>query len=219
MKKMILGLAALVMVTCTFAQPSTNHRKGKHPGMEQRGALGFKDLDLTETQKQQVKAINENFHQQMQTLNSKENITVKEQRTQKANLLKAHKEQLQAVLTPDQKQKMVEKKAEMQKNRLAMQDKRLETLKSKLALSDAQVATIKSKQQSNQAKMEAIMKDEKMDQAQKKQQIVSLRKEMKNELYEVLTPEQKAKLEALKTERRDKTKSFKGHRMHNDAVK
>jgi Spy/CpxP family protein refolding chaperone len=219
MKKMIFGLAALLMVTCTFAQPSANHHKGQHPGMERKSGMSYRNLNLTDAQKQQVKTINENFHQQMQTLNSKENITVKEQRIQKANLAKSHKEQLQAVLTPDQKQQLADQKAEMQKNRLAMEEKRLETLKSNLALTDAQVATIKSKQQSKHAKIEAIMKDDKIDQAEKKQQLITLRKEMKTELDKVLTPEQKTKLDTIRMEKREKMKSFRGHRMQHDAVK
>ena len=217
MKKMILGLAALAMVTFAFAQPNGQHQKGQRPGMEQgQHRMDYKKLNLSDAQQQQMKTINEDFRKQMQALNSKENITVKDQR---AALAKAHKAKVDGVFTPEQKQQLAQMKADNAKKREAISEQRLATMKEKLALTDAQVATIKSHQQQTHSKMEAIMKDDNIDREAKKQQLMAVRQEMKTNIDKVLTPDQKVKMEAERKDHQEKMKSTKGRRMHNDDVK
>ena len=222
MKKMILGLAAIVTVTCSIAQqkPDGGQHKGQHPGMEQRHrGADFSQLNLTDAQQQQIKAVKEDFRKQMQELNSKETITVKEQRDQRAALVKAQKSKMEAILTADQKNELAKIKAENANKRAEMEAKRLEKMKEKLSLSDAQVATIKSAQQQTHSKIDALLKDESIDRTDKKQQLTALRQEMKTNMEKVLTSDQKIKLEEWKKENQQNGKSFKGHRMSNDAVK
>ena len=222
MKKMILGLAALTMVTLSFAQqnPDGENHKRQHSQLEQRHrGMDFGKLNLSDEQKQQMKSVNEDFHKQMQELNSKENITVKEQRDQRAAIEKTHKAKLDGILTADQKQQLADMKADMAKKREEMAEKHLARMKEKLSLSDEQVATIKNSQQQTHDKIEAILKDDNIDRVSKKQQLIALRQEMKNNMDKVLTPEQKVKMEEFKKENQQKMKSFRGRRLQNDAVK
>lgn len=212
MKKMILGLAALVMVTCSFAQPLEHHR-GQHPRME------FKKLNLTADQQAQMKTLNEDFRKQMQTLNSNESITVKEQRDQREALIKAHKQKIEGLLTAEQKNQLAQMKAARGQKREEIAAKRLERLKDKLGLSEQQVATIKSNEQQTHGKIEAIMKEEKIERTEKRQQLMALKDEMKNNIDKVLTPEQKTKMELLRKERMEKMKTHRDHRMEKDDVK
>jgi Spy/CpxP family protein refolding chaperone len=215
MKKMILGLAALIMVTCSFAQPSAQHHRGPHSGME------FKKLNLSAEQQQQMKTLNEDFRKQMQLLNNNEAITVKEQRDQREALVKAHKQKMESLLTNEQKNQLVQIKAERDQKREERAVKQLDRLKEKLALTDEQVATIKSNEQKTHNKIEAIMKDEKIERADKKQQLMTLKEEMKNNIDNVLTQEQKTKMDSLRKERQEKMKSFRDrdHRLDKDDVK
>ncbi len=220
MKKVILGLAAIVLVSCTFAQPGGGHEGRQHHGMQHgQHEMDFKKLNLTDAQQQQMKTLNEDFHRQLQELNSKENITVKEQRDQRDALVKAHKAKIDGIFTAEQKQQLAQMKAENAKKREEMAVERLAKMKAELNLTDAQVATIKSNQQTTHSKIEAILKDENLDRESKEQQLTALRQEMKTNLDKVLTPEQKAKMDAERKVRQEKMKSFKGHRMHNEDVK
>ncbi|CAN5608329.1 hypothetical protein BH10BAC3_BH10BAC3_04410 [soil metagenome] len=220
MKKVILGLAALAMVTCTFAQPNGGHHKGQRPGMEQgQHRMDFKKLNLSDAQQQQMKTLNGDFHKQMQELNSKQKITVKEQRDQRAELVKTHKAKIDGIFTAEQKQQLAQMKADNAKKREEMAAQRLAKMKEHLSLTDAQVASIKSSQQSTHSKIEAILKDDNIAREDKKQQLMALRQEMKTNIDKVLTSDQKVKMEAERKERQEKMKSFKGRRMHNDDVK
>lgn len=220
MKKVILGLAALAMVTCTFAQPNGGHHKGQRPGMELgQHRIDFKKLNLSDAQQQQIKTLNGDFHKQMQEFNSKQKITVKEQRDQRAELVKTHKAKIEDIFTAEQKQQLAQMKADNANKREEMAAQRLTKMKEHLSLTDAQVATIKSNQQNTHRKIEAIVKDENLDRESKTQQLMALRQEMKTDIDKVLTPDQKAKMDAERKERQEKMKSFKGHRMHNDDVK
>jgi Spy/CpxP family protein refolding chaperone len=214
MKKMILGMAALVMVSASFAQPTPgDYGKGRQHEMRNHrgGDRMFEKLNLTDTQKAQVKSINEDFRKQMKDLDSKENITVKEQRDRKEALRKAHQEKIQGVLTAEQKSQLAEFKADGEKRRAEMAEKHLSMLKEKLSLTDAQVSAIKLKQATTKSRMDAIMKNEALQDSEKREQVTALRGEMRNNIESVLTPEQKTKMEELRKENHDKMKSHGNH--------
>jgi Spy/CpxP family protein refolding chaperone len=221
MKKMILGLAALVMVSASFAQPTPGeYGKGRQHEMRNHhgGANMFEKLNLTDTQKAQVKSINEDFRKQMKDLESKENITVKEQRDRKDALRKAHQDKIQALLTADQKTQLYQLKADGEKRRAEMSEKHLSMLKEKLSLTDAQVSTIKSKQATTKSKMDAILRNDALQGSERKDQMTALREEMKKNVESVLTPEQKTKMEELRKENHEKMKSRGNHGLK-DGVK
>jgi len=221
MKKMIVGLAALVMVSASFAQPGPGDFKNGNPHeMHQRGGgKELEKLNLSDAQKAQVKTINQEFRKKMQDLESKENITVKEQRNQQEALRKEHKSKIESLLTPEQKTQLAQFKADAEKKRAEMGEKHLAQMKEKLGLSDSQVATIKSKQQATIQKRDAIISDEKLDGSQKREQLSALRQEMKTNMESVLTPEQKVKMEELRKNREEKNKSSEGHRAHGEGSK
>lgn len=218
MKKMILGLAALLMVSFSFAQPAQRPH-GKHAFGHHRKGIQFSKLNLTDAQKEQLKMANADFHKQMKELNAKEDITVKEQRNQRAALAKAHKASVENILTAEQKTQLAQQKADRKKKMEEMGAKRIDRLKEKLSLTDAQVATLKTNQEVNKAKMEAIVKNENLAREDKKQQLMALRGEMKKGMDDVLTTEQKAKMEELRKDRSEKMKHFRGKRGDRTEVK
>jgi Spy/CpxP family protein refolding chaperone len=218
MKKMILGLAALLMVSFSFAQPNQQHHAKRAFGQHNRG-MQFKKLNLTDAQKEQMKTVNADFHKQLKALNAKEDITVKEQRSQRAALAKAHKASIESIFTAEQKAQLVQMKAERQNKMGEMGAKRLDQLKDKLSLTDAQVTKLKAGQEATKAKKEAIIKNEQLTQDDKKQQLMALRGEMKKNMDEILTAEQKAKMQELRKDRSEKMKHFRGKRSDKMEVK
>jgi Spy/CpxP family protein refolding chaperone len=228
MKKWMTGAAAVLIATMSFAQPPAQgkmgagqefHKKGHRGSGHHRSGMAFSKLNLSEAQKEQMKGINEDFKSQMQTLNKKENITVKEQRDQRSALAKTHREKIQNILTPDQKSQLAQMKEDAKKKQAEMAAKRMDKMKAELNLSDAQVASLKGKQEASKNKMQAIMKNEQLDRESKKEQMMAIRSDMKKNLDEVLTPEQKQKWEELKKEQHEKMKNHKGRMHGKEAVK
>ena len=74
--------------------------------------MDMKQLNLTETQKEQFKKEKENFRKQMEELKKNENITVKEWKSRMETLRKSHKTNMDGILTTEQKGQMEKMKAE-----------------------------------------------------------------------------------------------------------
>ena len=202
MKKIFMGFAASFLMTAiAIAQPAP------HPGGpdqhqrfgQSRGGdhMAFEKLNLTDAQKQQMKQVNTDFRQKMQTLNKNLDITVREQRQQRGTIEKAHKDAVMNILTPDQKNQLATLRKQGEQKHSEMEAKRLDKLKTTLGLTDDQVAKIKANQAATQAKMKAIWDNKNADQSAKREQFMALRKEMKDNIGSVLTAEQKAKMESM----------------------
>ena len=110
MKKILAGLVVLTMAftisaAAQNAAPQTknktsfNHKGNHHHGMSSQ-------LNLTESQKSQLKANREDYKKQLDELNKNESITVKEFRDKKYALKKEQKQKFLALLTPEQKTKL-----------------------------------------------------------------------------------------------------------------
>ena len=183
-----------------------------------QGRNGFEKLNLSDSQKVRMKAINEDFRKQMADLESKETITVKEQRDSREAIKKARKEKMHALLTAEQKAQLSVARDEAKKRREGMADKRLETLKEKLNLSDAQVSTIKSKQETTKSKLDAVLKNDSIGSSEKREQIVALRQEMKSNIESVLTPDQKSKMEEFRQNKQGR-KDYHGEPGMREAIK
>jgi Spy/CpxP family protein refolding chaperone len=204
MKQLIMGFAASFLIAAiSFAQPTPQHDgPGPHQqfGNGREHHLPFNKLNLTDAQKQQLKQVNADFRQKMQTLNKNEDITVREQRAQRQSIAKAHKDAMMNILTLEQKNQLATMRQQGKQKHEEMEAKRLDKLKTTLGLSDDQVAKIKANQAATQAKIKAIMDNKTADQSAKREQFMALRKEMKDNIGSVLTPEQKAKMENMHKE-------------------
>ena len=110
MKKLITGIAIIMAMTFgAQAQDSTEH-KGHGYGQHQQDR--YKDLNLTDAQKQQVAALNADFKTKMDAIKKDESMTMKEVKDKRKVLLMEHRTAFQNLLTPDQKAKL----DELQKN-------------------------------------------------------------------------------------------------------
>ena len=151
MKKAFLGifLAAFVAVG-SFAQDQDPGFNKKHHGQQDV----MEQLNLTDNQKTELKAIREDYHQQMADLKKNEDITVREWKTKMETIRKDHRDKMQNLLTDDQKasmkKMMADRKGDRKKHffghhggRKGHHGQRLEKMKKELGLTDDQVTALK----------------------------------------------------------------------------
>ncbi len=220
MKQFIISMIALAL--CTGAaqaqQDSThamNHMRrgpGGRGGFEgqdgARGGVGRREgrgdgqgmayrVHFSDQQKQQLKDINKNYRQQLSDLNKNLDITVREQRAKMGAIRKDHMAQVQALYTPEQKaeiQKMKDRRAEMAR---VDAKARAEKMKVRLGLSDDQAKKLADLRTSTFAKMKELHSNQSLTPEQKRDQMKTLVQNQREQLKQVLTPDQLKQMEEM----------------------
>ena len=226
MKKYLIALSAFTVITVAAnAQTNNNstnasgqhsvthmHHKKSGKGMHKhhKNAMMMKKLNLTDAQKQQVKALNTDYKKHLKDLKKDKNtITLTAYRTKKANLQKERKSKFKALLTPDQKNKMAQiKKARSEKNAMIAQKK----MKTALNLTDAQVAKIEGQRASFKTQAKAIRENSSLTNEQKKEQLKNLMKSNKESMNNILTAKQLKEKEELRNKRISDMKNKKANK-------
>jgi len=205
MKKIIMSLALMLMaVVAVYAQQPENEKsmgpsRLQHFRQHGRGMMA-KKLNFSDQQKEQLKNINGDYQQKITDLKKHDEITVKEFKTQMIALHKEHRDQLQALLTPEQKDqlaKMKEKRMEMAKVNAGA---KAEKMKIKLGLSDAQASQLKEMHSSTFTKIKSIHADNVLTPDQKHEQIKSLVLQQKEQLKTILTTAQLEQLQQMRAQ-------------------
>jgi len=205
MKKVIIPLFALLILTVTANAQGKMGKKG-HQRNQHHGMMMAKQLNFSEDQKKQAKTINTDFHKKMRELNKNEAITVKEMRDRRASLLKERKSKMDGLLTAEQKTKKAQLIA-AQKAKAELQfTNHLAKMKTKLSLTDNQVAAMRSQRSSNRANMEKIKNNESLSREQKRDQMMTLKTEAKEQRKKIFTTDQIKKMEEMKKNRMDKNR-------------
>lgn len=194
----------LAFASFIFSASAQEQRKIKHHQHHSANGMMMKELILTQSQKEQIKASHDGYKKQLMELNKNEGITVKEARDKKEALRKEHKDKMMALLTPEQKDKLIQLKKDGAVKHEAMAAKRLDKMKANLNLSDAQVAKIKAAKETTHAQLKAIKENEQLSRTEKKEQLMALKEQNKNSFKNILTPEQLSKMEEIKKMRMEK---------------
>ena len=177
MKKTIVSLLAVAgFIFSVNAQEPGMMKQQNH--QHEKGMMMMKELNLTEAQKEQMKANHESFKKQMMELDKNENITVKEYRDRKEAMHKAQKEKMMSLLTTEQKNKLEQFKKERKAKHEAIAAKKLERMKANLGLTDDQVAKIKESREAIHAQLKAIKDNDKLGRVEKKEQLMALREQV-----------------------------------------
>jgi len=193
----------------TTAKPAQQHhhagkgkhgKHGKHHGGEHMG------VKLSDEQKKQAAAINQNYRQQVASLKKDDNITMGAYKKKLLALQKDRKSRVSALLTPEQKTTIAQNKAKMQQKMRERSTARLEKMKQHLNLKDEQVTAIKSQQEAFRKKVSDIRANDNLLPEDKKQQIMALAKDQKEQFKSVLTKEQQDQLAKDREERQTKRK-------------
>lgn len=207
MKKLLIPIIAIFALTVTATAQDKMGKKGHHQ-KHQKGMMA-KQLNLTDVQKNQAKTINEDSRKKMQDLNKNESLTVKEMRDRKAAIKKERKTKMDGLLTADQKTKRTQINAEQKVKKEERYAKHIDKMKTNLNLSDAQVTKLKAQRSGLQEKAEKIKNNESLSREQKKEQMMALKSEAKDQHKKIFTPEQLKKREEMKKNRGDKSRAKK----------
>lgn len=225
MKKYLIALMAFTAITFaataqtknstdnTSQQPHTQmHHKSEYGmhGFHHHGMMA--KLNLTDAQKQQAKALNEDYNTRVKNLEKDDNITLKDYRAQKAALENERKSKFQDILTSDQKNKIAQTKKERSEKMEMMAQKRMEKMKTDLNLTDEQVAKIQDQNKNSIDQMKAIRENSSLSEDQKKEQLMDLRKSRKESLNSILTTDQLKKKEEMRNNRMNEWKNKKDNK-------
>jgi Spy/CpxP family protein refolding chaperone len=110
------------------------------------------------------------------------------------------REQIKAVLTPEQQQEFAEIKGKVRQRMRERAGNRLEMLAKKLNLTDVQTAAIKPIFAAEANDIKAVWQDNSLSKEQKQNKIADIRKSARENINTILTPEQQAKWAELKEE-------------------
>ena len=204
MKKLLIPLIAIFALTATVNAQDKTGKKGHHH--KHQKVMMAKQLNFSEDQKKQAKAIKEDSRKKMQELSKNESITVKEMRDRKSTIQKERKTRMNGLLTAEQKTKMMQLKAERKVKNEEHNAKRLEKMKTSLSLTDEQVTKLKNERTATMARAEKIKKNELLSREQKKEQMMALKTEVKEQHNKVFTPEQLKKKEEMKKSRGERSR-------------
>jgi len=207
MKKLFIGMIALALgAGAAHAQEAPPQKPMDHPRHRESGSgheghgrdqMLSKKLNFSDQQKQQLKDINQQYHQQLADLHKNLDITVREQRTRMAAIHKDHQQQIQNLFTPEQKAQLQKMKDERQEMAKVNAKARAEKMKIKLGLSDEQAQKLKDLRTATFTKIKDIRSNESLSADQKREKMKAIVQDQKQQLKSVLTPDQLKQLDEM----------------------
>ena len=202
MKKVFIGMALAAFVATTACAQDQSVSPDRPP-MHRHHGDALAQLNLTDNQKTEMKAINDDFKQQMTDLKkSEDKITVTEWKSKMATIRKDHHEKVDKVLTDDQKATL--KKMHKERGDRFRQDgkNRMDRMKKELNLTDDQSAALQKSFDESMQKMKAIH-DDKSTPDDKKKALYRVQKDQQEaSMKSILTPDQWNKFQELKKNHR-----------------
>lgn len=198
MKKILIGAIATTLCFSTlFAQKK---EKNNHPAHNQQAGKRLKELNLSATQKEQVKAARQNTEKQLAELKKNDQQTVKDFKASKDVILQSQKDQVSGILTDEQKNQLAQNKPNDRQGDNA--GKNIGKMKEKLGLSEQQLTQIKANRDADQAKIKAVKENSQLSNSEKKEQLKVIKKDQENNLAQILSPEQISKMEQSRKNRK-----------------
>jgi Spy/CpxP family protein refolding chaperone len=165
-------------------------------GMREGGACPMvsmdkltKALNLTPDQVSKIQAIHEDAKTQMQAIVADKSLTADARKAKLTELRESTRSQIMAVLTPDQQAKWKELAA-------ARKTEGFDRMSKMLGLTPDQRAQIKSIKDTEKADIQAVRDDQTLSADAKLARVKEIRAAARDKFMAVLTPEQRAKLEA-----------------------
>jgi Spy/CpxP family protein refolding chaperone len=166
--------------------------RGQRGGWAHRGGIHY-----TPDQRKQLMAINKEYKQKSEALFAQDNITLKQYKAGLIALQKDKKTKLAALLTPQQKNEMAERRKRMTENAQVMEVARLERLRLHLNLTDDQVAKLKAGQETIRNQAKVIHENDNLLPQEKREQMKAIFAKRNDTYKSVLTPEQYTQFEKM----------------------
>jgi Spy/CpxP family protein refolding chaperone len=167
------------------------------PGHNRFGRGHHEFIRYTPEQRQQVMAINKEYHQKSADLFKQDNITLKQYKASLLALQKEKKAKLEALLTPLQKDQQAASRRLHDDKAQLMAGTRLERLRQALNLTDDQVAKLKTGQDNLRSQAKAIHENDNLLPQEKRAQLKALMTTRNDSFKTILTPDQYTKFQQL----------------------
>jgi Spy/CpxP family protein refolding chaperone len=198
MKKLLIAIMIVAFAGSVNAQngrKDNNHRKDQLHRKEiaKQKVINRhhsrENLNLTTEQSTRIKAINETFRKDMELLRQ-EQLTVQERNDKKHELQKKHVQEIQAVLTAEQKDQLAKNKKD-QKEKIANERKeKSKDVSRDLNLSDDQRQKLALLRENYKTKAEALRNDNSLTKEQKRERLQQLMNQQREEMKTILTDDQ-----------------------------
>lgn len=193
-------LITAILAVCVLSSASIAQVPAKNKLAARQGQGIVKQLGLTQDQIAQIREIAKKYHADVKNVRQS-NATAAEKKNQVATLRQGAIDAINAVLTPEQRDKAIQNKfAERYLQPKARKAGMLKMLE-KLNLTEAQKAEIKSITQDTNAKIKAVNADTSLTADAKKTQIKAIREESQQKIKALLTPEQQQQLQDMMSKR------------------
>ncbi len=192
MKKKILGTALVLMAAIAMHAQSINDQPGfqKHARHQHAKMALAKQLQFSEDQKQSLKKIQADYRNKMLALNKQQDITVAAFKEKLKTIRREKRAQINALLSPEQKEKLLQLKEKRKAIARINAKARAEKLQLQLGLSNGQAAQLKEIRSYTFSKLKALRSDSSMSAKEKRTAFKSLMANQKQQSSAVLTPEQ-----------------------------
>ncbi|MFN2457793.1 MAG: hypothetical protein ABR502_06310 [Chitinophagaceae bacterium] len=198
MKKIIIAVLIFAFTGSVNAQKNgkekIKHNQRTHHEIRQQ-------VNLSNDQQTRIRSINENFRKQMEELRKQDQLTVKEMNEKKHSLQKQHKQDIQAVLTAEQKEQLAKSKKEQKEKGLKSRKEKAGKISEEVDLTNDQRQKITQLRESYHAKAEALKNDNTLTKEQKRERLQELMKQQRAEMKTILTEEQIQKLQSRERKR------------------
>jgi Spy/CpxP family protein refolding chaperone len=207
MKTSVMVGAWMMAVTFLVAQPRSKDQQ-LHAGKQAEKMKT--ELSLDDTQYASIKSIDEKYASQHRML-WKDSTLAREEKAVKHKALRTNqKNEIDAVLTPEQKTKWSaykEARAEKRKERMNEQRaKRAERLKTALSLTDDQQTKMQQVNDAFKEKLSALRKDSKITKEQKQAELKKISADHEASIKTILSDQQFTKWKELKQKDKGKHK-------------
>jgi len=180
---LLLGAMGLAQQTPKPAPPmAAEEQEGgqaRHEGM-------FAGLNLTDQQREKIKALHEKAMEQAQAIRNDSSLTEEQKRARIDELHESTFAQTRQILTPEQQKLLEERHERMGKGGGFAEG---------LNLSEDQKEKIKSLHEQGRAQMQAIRNDSSLTEEQKRAKIRELHRSTREQMMQLLTPEQQKELQ------------------------
>lgn len=206
MKKILaiaFSLSLFAMTANAQVKRNTNPSQSMQSDSSHKMRQGnmMKDLNLTTQQKAQLKESQQAMKQQRDAIKNDATLTQDQKKAKMQDLRKTQQDKLNSILTPEQKAKMAADKKDWkgkpgQSAHAEKERKGNGPMMKDLNLTDTQKAQMKSDRDDMKQQRDAIQNDATLTQAQKKVKMQDLMKSERSKMSSILTPEQKAKMQA-----------------------
>lgn len=176
-------------------------RKGGRGGMNLRGMA--QKLNLSAAQQSQIKAIFESSRAQSQQIRGDASLTEAQQKERLKAVHKASRDAVMNVLTPAQKAQLQQMMAQKRGGRGGNgRNGDGRNMTQELNLSAAQKEQMKSIRQRSRAAIMELRDDTSLSPQEKRARMRTIRTQVQDSINAILTPEQQAKMQELRQERR-----------------